>query len=1067
MFDPYASLDPYARLSAPQRQPSQIQPLAPQEEESVLSRIGGAALGGVGYAGSVLEKALGGRAVRGLLGGKPRELLSLLPFSDTLGITDEGDRVSGKELLGFDKHDDSWTGMLGGLATELATDPGSYLSFGAGAVSKAGQVAKAAGVLPKTVGARATTTLADILKATPTAQGALEAAAGGAQQLQPLLSHSLGGVAGLGLPFQHPSMLLGTGQAGADFMSGLGTAASTVDAAARAVPVLGSAYNKVGQGLDAVGRYGKAWFDPTVMGATTHAGQEAAQEASAAIKPAIVAARNKTIGYGDELQPLLNSGRGADLRQMLEGNFTGPVQQPLQSVVGRMKGDVAAELKQLQDLGLDIPAWADPHGAADYFPRQMAPLAKPTSGLGAPQQPLKAVDPRVLGREEILGGIQGGTEGINQLVTDAGVHTGTRLDGAAYIRNAYLGGRTDAEAMKQSERLSDWARGLDQQYRAAGQQGQDLAFFGHHPLADYQTYMERTARLKGAAEAGHGLLARSVQDAANLPGGVRVADALKAAGLGLDVAVPGGSNTGGMATLLSRTNQLRAAAGQPALASGDLAQMAVDPSVVKELTRYMGGFKAPEAVSAPLRVADQLTNLTKAGQTALWPAFHVRNLVSGLVQNLGLGGADAVATAPAAYRMLRGEAIPWANQVPGLTRLSAEEATRVLGKEMYAHGIGQGGASATREIVGPAGGTISSGQTLENILGRIPGEQPQSVMGSLSALGSKEAGAWNPLNTAGVGSNKDIFAPLVAGRQVGDVVEGVNRNSLYLSLRKQGYTPEMAAEQVLKGHFDYGPTGSTQVEKGLLKRIFPFYTYSRHNIPSQIEQMATHPGGVAGMTTRAAGSLRQNGGEQFLPDYLGSGLALPMGGEDNGTQRFLTRMDLPAEQAFESLKGGVKGPGNTLMGLLGQVNPLIKAPIEWGTGKQFFTGRDLEDLYSQTGSPALDQLIMNSPISRLATTARTIADPRKWENPVALPLNLGTGLKVSDVDMGKQRSIAEREYVQEMLRGLPAISKFETLSVKPELAGTLTPEEFILARLNKTLEARARAQSQQAKGGGQ
>ncbi len=46
------------------------------------------------YAGGIEEK-FGGRAIRGLLGGKPRELLSVVPFSDTLGITEPrrpGDR---------------------------------------------------------------------------------------------------------------------------------------------------------------------------------------------------------------------------------------------------------------------------------------------------------------------------------------------------------------------------------------------------------------------------------------------------------------------------------------------------------------------------------------------------------------------------------------------------------------------------------------------------------------------------------------------------------------------------------------------------------------------------------------------------------------------------------------------------------------------------------------------------------------------------------------------------------------------------------------------------------------
>ena len=197
------------------------------------------------------------------------------------------------------------------------------------------------------------------------------------------------------------------------------------------------------------------------------------------------------MNYADELHRLGQGGRGGDLRAMLEGNFTGPVQPEVQNLVNQTRGDLAGRLRELQDLGIDITQHVDPYASADYFPRQMAPLAKPTRGYGAPQQPLRAVDPRLGAREPILQGIEGGTEGINRLVTDAQVHAGTPLTAAEYVRNTYLGGRADGG--KQAQSLVDWARSLDPQYKAAGAAGQELPFFGHHPLADYQSYFERTA----------------------------------------------------------------------------------------------------------------------------------------------------------------------------------------------------------------------------------------------------------------------------------------------------------------------------------------------------------------------------------------------------------------------------------------------------------------------------------------------------------------------------------------------------------------------------------------------
>lgn len=201
MLDFDEIIDPMARLRRlqaqalqPQQPAAKITPLSEEEERGVLPRIAGATLGGPGYVGGVLEKTFGGRAVRGLPGGKPRELLSVLPFSDTLGVTDEADRVSGRDLLrnmGAADREDTRGNFPGGLGAEVALDPATYLTFGAGALTRSGQVARKIGQLPGTARGRLTGSLADILQANPTLQGAAETAAGGADKLKPLLNESL------------------------------------------------------------------------------------------------------------------------------------------------------------------------------------------------------------------------------------------------------------------------------------------------------------------------------------------------------------------------------------------------------------------------------------------------------------------------------------------------------------------------------------------------------------------------------------------------------------------------------------------------------------------------------------------------------------------------------------------------------------------------------------------------------------------------------------------------------------------------------------------------------------
>jgi hypothetical protein len=152
------------------------------------------------------------------------------------------------------------------------------------------------------------------------------------------------------------------------------------------------------------------------------------------------------------------------------------------------------------------------------------------------------------------------------------------------------------------------------------------------------------------------------------------------------------------------------------------------------------------------------------------------------------------------------------------------------------------------------------------------------------------------------------------------------------------------------------------------------------------------------------------------------------------------------------------------MDILGQMNPLIKGPLELATGKQFFTGRDLADLSSHglTGMTPVDQAITNSPLGRFFTTGRTLMDERK--DAGAKALNLLTGARISDVDMEKQRDIEARRLIEEMLKGNPNVGHFERLSVKPENLGNLSPEEILMYRLYQTLEQQAQKRGREQRG---
>lgn len=93
------------------------------------------ALNAVGTAGTAIDKITGGRAVRGVLAGKPREAASFVPFSDDMGLTNKADATSGRNLTDAygvtRKGDNSVSSHAIGFLADNALSPGNWLGAGA------------------------------------------------------------------------------------------------------------------------------------------------------------------------------------------------------------------------------------------------------------------------------------------------------------------------------------------------------------------------------------------------------------------------------------------------------------------------------------------------------------------------------------------------------------------------------------------------------------------------------------------------------------------------------------------------------------------------------------------------------------------------------------------------------------------------------------------------------------------------------------------------------------------------------------------------------------------------
>lgn len=1047
-------------------------PFTPEEEDSAFQRALGAGRSGLSWIAGSLDKALGGRAIRGALGGQPRELLSIIPFSDTMGLTDEQERVSGEDLArkygllrGYGVQGRFEMRDLVGPAIEAALDPGTYLTFGAGALTKAGGTAKKLGIVPKSAAGRIAgfASADDIAKAMgkPLAEATQEAARVGIN-LDDLVGKPLGSLAALRVPGHEPFANLGTGP--------------TAEAIASK---MGGLYQKAL--YSGPGRTLAAMFDPKVHGATHPIVQRNWRLEADAARARDVARRR---GIFDSAEPLLadpslhaESTASGSLRGAMEGTLPGPHLPAIQESVDRLRTLDDAALQRAQAAGLKMEPLSSVFDTK-HAARSPTPVEAPgTIRRGLPKEPHSHQLHTGLGpairREEILD-VPGGTSTIEAMVRDPRIGTKERtLDALAaedVVRKEYLqanparlaelealeeatagGGRSltaeEAKELLQESHKDRIAGSLAAYLGGLDESRLNTGLFGNDVIGDTLRAQEGIDRSISRAN----VASRTLADAAivsdtPLPGTMSVGKILPELGLHHDRA---GAN---ILNLLS----------QRGIQADDIAHVRVPADVADAVRALIPKLSAPEYLRGPLGLFDDITNLTRTHMTAEWPGKHVRDAMSSTAQNLQAGAPGAITFGGPTMRKLRaGNVIEGlADSIPAFAGLTDDEATRLLSKELYSQGSFRRGYGG----MGREGALAPTDPIIKQFALTVPGIVPEKTLAQIAYdyIPKTKAQA-NPLNVAGWGGRTtSTFAPVAAGREFGDLIDDVTRGGMFADLRRQGFTPDAAGKLVEQTHFDYLHS-LTDFERRVMRRLIPFYSWQKNVIPQQLGYLLREPGGLSGQAIRVSDAFRQAKG--FQPPYLGGGLAIPVGDEEDGTQRYLTKMDLPWESPFELLSTGPKGGEKSLMKVLGQLNPLIKGPLEFATGRQFYSGRNLDDLYSRTGIPLADQVIMNSPGARLLTTASSLADPRKdW---IANLLNLGTGLRLSDVDMERQRQSVGLDLMREKLRSNPNVRNFEEISVSRENLPKLSPEELELYRLYKTLQQRQRQEAAKRKAASQ
>ena len=293
-----------------------------------------------------------------------------------------------------------------------------------------------------------------------------------------------------------------------------------------------------------------------------------------------------------------------------------------------------------------------------------------------------------------------------------------------------------------------------------------------------------------------------------------------------------------------------------------------------------------KATKAFLKGYDNLLNFWKGSVTGWFPAFHTRNFIGGAFNNW-LAGLN-----PKYYAM----------------GVELQKDLKKGGNKIW---------------ISSAGESFTSNQLIKII---------------------KETGAINQPGMIDVMKEvEDIVSPSVfkklgnAPKNVMEAVENNLRIPLFMDrFLGRGYSAADSAKDVFKFHFDYTPEGLTNFERNWMRRIIPFYTWTRNNIPLQIEQMVKQPGKYAVFPKLQDDIGGKIGEEEFqdLPEWMKEMLVIRVG-EQGGNALWL-QLNLPLED-ISDLPVDSRGVKN----LVSMMSPILKLPLELVTNKNLFFGTDI------------------------------------------------------------------------------------------------------------------------------
>ncbi len=412
------------------------------------------------------------------------------------------------------------------------------------------------------------------------------------------------------------------------------------------------------------------------------------------------------------------------------------------------------------------------------------------------------------------------------------------------------------------------------------------------------------------------------------------------------------------------------------------------PEMVGQINRITKVFTTNKGQKEILKWYDEVTNVMKTLQTTANPAFNARNAIGETMMNW-FAGVDLRAHKEAT------EILKQINQIQDVVRVGdgffykGKPMYRIVKKDMTRSFTDEATGKvitevvrknadaveyitkATRDTMGDAitwadanTAWLDAVSNVTSVTKKINkdygiklykiGENELSAHDLMDLFRTKGLG-WSGITKGNLIRNtqaaiKDEIRGLTgnAGQQAfqtlkdtGDYIETWTRFSHFLDRLKKGMSIDDAVSDVRLYHVDY--RNLTNIERTTFRRLMPYYTYMRKNLPIQMNNLLGAYNKVGIVTHLVDSSYqtleRQNNGQPLVvDDYLREGLALPLDIDKNGNIIYLN-WNLPIND-LSRLKYNIGDFFNA--NLMDMLSPLIRSGFEFSSNTNLRFGTPIE-----------------------------------------------------------------------------------------------------------------------------